>query len=324
MKSIRIVSSAKYMPERIVTNNDLGKVMDTNDEWIVSRTGIKERRIATTETTSSMCAKVCIKLLEQANIKATEIDLIIVATMTPDYLTPSVACIVQGAISAKNALAFDINAACTGFVYGLSVADKMMKSGSYKNIIVVGSEVLSKVIDWSDRATAVLFGDGAGGVLLTSSNEDFILSEDLHSDGSRGMSLTALNIPNNNPYSKNEPSTKYLNMVGRDIFDFAIKSVPISINKVLEKSNLTLDDIKLIIPHQANYRIVEMFAKKLKTNMHKFYTNMDKYGNTSAASIPIALSELIENKTLKLGSKEKIIITGFGGGLTWGTMLLSI
>ncbi|WP_250278318.1 beta-ketoacyl-ACP synthase III [[Clostridium] colinum] len=324
MFSSKIIGFESYLPENIITNDQLSNIVETSDEWIYTRTGISKRHISTKENTSDFAINVGKKLIEKNNISPEDIDIVIVATITPDYLTPSTACIVQGAIGAKNALAFDINVACSGFVYALSIADKFLKSGLYKNALVIGSETLSKIIDWTDRGTCVLFGDGAGGVLLTSNNDyNSILAEDLKADGMSWQAITGGKLNLNNPFTENkEENSFYLQMNGRDVFNFATKTVPKSINQVLEKANITLDDIKYIVPHQANLRIVEVVAKKLNVNLDKFYLNLQNYGNTSAASISIALAEMSKNNLLQKG--DKIIITGFGAGLTWASMLIQI
>ncbi|MGX7417642.1 beta-ketoacyl-ACP synthase III [Carnobacterium gallinarum] len=324
----RIVSTGSYVPKKQVSNEMLESLMDTSDEWIKTRTGIAQRHLsAETENTSVLCGKAAEKMLAKAGITASEIDLIIVATMTPDYLSPSTACLVQDYIGANQVMAFDISAACSGFVYALSVAEKMMKSGNFRYSLVLGGEVMSKVLDWQDRGTAVLFGDGAGGVLLKAepNEKGLILAEDIHSDGSRGMALTVGALPVVNPYQEPPASLEQqLEMEGRKIFDFAIRSVPKSIKQVVENAGLELEDIDFILPHQANYRIVEAIAKKLKLPMTKFKTNMDKYGNTSAASIGILFDELVASGELQLGSGQKVILTGFGGGLTWGSTLIQL
>lgn len=330
MFNSKIEGFQSYVPLNTVSNEMLEKLVDTSSEWICSRTGILERRITLGENTSNLATEVCNKLLKNANITASEIDLILVATITSDYMMPSTACIVQSNIGANNAVAFDINAACSGFVYALSVADKFIKSGTYKNALVVGSETLSKIVDWTDRGTCVLFGDGAGGVLLSSTTENIgILNEDIHSRGSSWKSLRGGFVPLVNPFLENQEKNKedckndyYLNMNGREVFNFATKTVPSSIQKLLDDAKISVDDIKYIVPHQANYRIIEVVAKKLNTTIDKFYLNLENYGNTSSASIPIALAEMKEKNLLHLG--DKIVLTGFGAGLTWGSMLITI
>lgn len=325
MFNSKIVAYDNCLANKTVTNDDLCKFIDTSDEWISSRTGIKERRISDDKNTSDLCIETGKKLLENANLAPEDIDLIIVATITPDYLTPSTACIVQGGLNCVNAVAFDINAACSGFVYALSVAGKFIKSGVYKNVMVFGAETISKIVDWSDRSTCVLFGDGAGGIIISRSEDDHncILAEDMHSDGSGWHSITGGAIPLKNTFVNAPEDINYaFDMNGREVFNFATRSVPKSIKLVLEKANLSLDDIKYIVPHQANTRIIEVVAKKLKVSLDKFYLNTDKFGNTSAASIPIALGEMKQKNLLQAG--DKIIITGFGGGLTWGSVLIEI
>ncbi|MBK0036233.1 MULTISPECIES: beta-ketoacyl-ACP synthase III [unclassified Enterococcus] len=315
----KITATASYVPEKIVTNDDLSNLMDTSDEWIHSRTGIKRRRVAVGENTSDLCIRVAQTLLQDTQLSAESLDFILVATITPDFNTPAVACQVQGAIGAVNAFAFDISAACAGFVYALSMAEKLIRTGAKKGL-VIGGEVLSKVLDWNDRSTAVLFGDGAGGLLLEASSEQHLLKESLKADGTRGMSLTSGFRTNENPFSQNAPAySACMQMIGREIFDFATRDVVASIN------DLTQDEaIDYFLLHQANSRILDKVARKLKQPREKFLQNMQDYGNTSAASIPLLLDEEIKRGTLSLGSGQKVVFSGFGGGLTWGTMLVTL
>jgi 3-oxoacyl-[acyl-carrier-protein] synthase-3 len=324
MYNSRIIACAGCCPNDVVTNDDLSKVVDTNDEWISSRTGIKERRISTGQTTSDICIGAGKKLLEKSGVNPLDIDLIIVATLTPDYATPNTACLVQGALGCDNALAFEVSAACSGFVYAMSIANKFVQSGAYKKALVFGAEILSKITDWNDRATCVLFGDGGGGVLIEATEENCgVLAEDLHSLGKDAMALTANDLkPVNLLHKPDEENKKYISMDGRAIFNFATKKVRHSIEEVLEKASLTIDDVKYIVPHQANYRIIEVLAKKLGAPVEKFYMNLEHYGNTSAGSIPLALGEMYDKGLLEKG--DKIIISGFGGGLTWGSMLIEL
>ncbi len=309
-----------YVPEKVVTNDDLSRIVDTSDEWITSRTGIKRRHLSTGENTSQFCINIGKKLLEKTGTAAEDIDIIIVATITPDYATPSVSCQVQTALGCVNAFAFDISAACSGFVYSLGIADKFIKSGQYKKALVFGAETLSKITDWTDRNTCVLFGDGGGGALLEPVEKGGIIAEDLHARGD-DVSLTGRHHVVENMVCKNvEKGHPYLIMDGRAIFNFATRVVPQSVNDILEKTGLTLEDIKYIVPHQANSRIIDIVARRLKTDIDKFYINVEEYGNTSAASIPIALSEMSAKGLLEKG--DRIIITGFGAGLTWGSMLI--
>lgn len=325
MFNSEIMCFESYAPANKVPNETLETLVDTTSEWISSRTGILERRISTGENTSDLATQVCNKLLDKSDIDALDIDLIIVATITPDYMTPSTACIVQSNIGADNAVAFDVNAACSGFVYALSVADKFIKSGTYKNAIVLGSETLSKIIDWSDRSTCVLFGDGAGGVIISATTENTgIISEDIHSRGSSWTSLKGGLVPIRSPFVKGSEDLGeyFLQMNGREVFNFATKTVPMSIQKLLDDAKLSIDDIAYIVPHQANSRIIEVVAKKLGTTIDKFYLNLEKYGNTSSASIPIVLAEMSKANLFNKG--DKIILTGFGAGLTWASMLVTI
>lgn len=322
----KVIGTGSYVPKKVVSNEMLESLMDTNDEWIKTRTGIEKRRISEEENTSVLCGKAAQNILDKTGVAAEEIDLIIVATMSPDYLSPSTACLVQDYLGAKQGMAFDISAACSGFIYALSVAEKMLRSGGFRYALVLGGEVMSKIINWEDRSTAVLFGDGAGGVLLErTEHEGSFLGEDIHADGSRGLALTTGSLAVQNPYSSQKKlDDVFLKMEGRAIFDFAIRSVPKSIRAVVEAADLSLSDITRIIPHQANARIIQAIAKKLKIPNEQFALNIADYGNTSAASIPILLDELVTAGELSLGNKEKIILTGFGGGLTWGSMLIQL
>lgn len=319
-KYTKITYTSRFVPENVVTNHQLSQLMDTSDEWIRTRTGIKQRHIVTEETTSDLCSKVAAQLLEKSSKAASEIDFILVATITPDFGMPSVACQVQGAIQASNAFAFDISAACSGFVYALSMADKLIQSGKYQTGIVIGGETLSKVLDWNDRSTAVLFGDGAAGVLVEATETQHVIDEKLQSDGVRWSSLTSGYGQNKSPFFKKEDEqSSYLQMDGRSIFDFAIKDVSKNILSLVDDST-----VDFLLLHQANVRIIDKIAKKTKIYREKFLTNMDHYGNTSAASIPILLDEAVEAGTLVIGSNQRVVLTGFGGGLTWGSILLTL
>ena len=275
------------------------------------------------DNTSDLASKTAWEIIKKGGIDPTDIDLIIVATVSPDCMSPSTACTVQAAIGAVNAVAFDISAACSGFVFALSTADKFIKSGTYKNALIIASEVLSKHINWSDRSTCVLFGDGAAGAYIERSETPGIIAEDIGCDGTKGKSLggarnTAANVFN----GLEKFDDPYIYMDGKVIFDFATRQVPKSVNKLLEKANLMPEDIKYVLPHQANERIVKVISRKVKIPMEKFYLNIAEYGNTSAASIPIALNEMYEKGILSEG--DKLLITGFGGGLTWCSMVVEI
>lgn len=321
MYNVKIENTGRYVPDNIVTNEDISKIVDTNDKWIRERTGIKERRISKGENTSHMAVKSAKDVLRKSSIKADELDLIIVATCTPDCFVPSTACIVQDAIGATKATCFDISAACTGFMYALSVASQFIKSGQSKNALVIGAETLSKMINWEDRGTCVLFADGAGAAILTRSEEVGLISQYTCSDGTGGKFLKCDALPVENPYvSEKTEFLDKLSMEGREVFKFAVNAMIDSVHKVLEKTDYTIEDIDYIVPHQANIRIIEYVAKKLKVSQDKFYINLHRYGNTSGASIPIALDEMNEKNMLKKG--DKIILVGFGGGLTFGAHLI--
>lgn len=324
MKYAKISQVAHYAPNQIVTNDDLAKIMDTSDEWISSRTGIKKRHISYDESTSDLATKVAKCLLDKADLSADEIDFIIVATITPDSLMPSTAARVQANIGAVNAFAYDLAAACSGFIFALATAEKLISSGAYQKGLVIGSETLSKVVDWSDRGTAVLFGDGAGGVLLESTSSRHFLAESQKTDGSRGDNLTSCLIGLSSPFAERAEDKKYLTMDGRAIFDFAIRDVAQSINETIEASPLDIDEIDYFLFHQANERILNKMAKKIGVSRDKIPANMMEYGNTSAASVPILLSECVEQGLVKLDGSQKILLSGFGGGLTWGTLIVTI
>lgn len=318
--SIRIVGTGSFLPETVATNDYLASIMDTSDEWISSRTGIKERRLVKEETTAFMSAKAAERALENAGIAAEEIDLIIVGTITGDYITPSTACEVQAAIGAVNAAAFDLNAACSGFLFGVSTAYAYMKSGIYKNAIVIGAETLSKIVDWNDRSTCVLFGDGAGAVVLTLSEDEKgagIIGFDQGTDGSKGMVLAGRSRKNNNPFVKNSTEPEYVHMDGQEVYKFAVTTVPESIHRVLDKTGERVEDIKYFLLHQANIRILQSVSKRLGVSMDKFPISLDHCGNISAASVPILLDEVNRKGMLQKG--DRLVMSGFGGGLTWGT-----
>ncbi len=298
-----------YVPPRVITNHDLEKILDTSDEWITTRTGIKERRIADEwEKASDLAFPAAKEAIENAGLTPKDIDCVIVATSTPDMTFPSTACFLSDKLGCPKPMAFDISAACSGFIYALTIANSFIKSGQFENILVVGAEVFSKIIDWNDRSTAVIFGDGAGAVVVSKSEgESDILAAKMKSDGSHWGSLFC-------------PVGEKLKMRGRETFKLAIKSMETASKKVLEKANLTLDDIKLVIPHQANIRIIKALAERLNLPEEKVFSNIHKYGNTSAASIPIAMYEAWKEKKISKG--DYILLTAFGGGLTWGSIVL--
>lgn len=322
MYSVKITSSGSYAPSKVVTNDDLSSIVETSDEWIRTRSGIRERRISTGENTSQIAAKAALDALKSANLSSLDIDLLLVATTTPDSFTPSTACLVQNLIGAKNAVAFDISAACSGFIFALNTATKFLKCGEGKRALIIGAEVLSKIMNWEDRSTCVLFGDAAGAVVIESCEDDEgIIATNFGSDGTLGHNLTTGFFNVKNPYVEDYvEDEQYIKMNGREVFKFAVKVIPTSIETLLSKANTSIDEIKYIIPHQANLRIVEAAAKKLNLPMEKFYINLDKYGNTSAATIPVALDEMNKKGLLQKG--DKIVLVGFGGGLTWGSILI--
>jgi 3-oxoacyl-[acyl-carrier-protein] synthase III len=302
-----IIGIGRYIPEKVVTNYDLEKIMDTSDEWIRTRTGIEERRIASDDMkTSDLGARAALEAIEDAKISPEEIDMIIVATATPDQSFPSVACVLQERLGAKRAAALDISAACSGFIYAMATAEQFIQTGAYKKILVVGAEKLSKITDWNDRSTGVLFGDGAGAVVLGEVSDDRgILSFELGADGSGGKHL----------YEKG-----HIVMNGREVFKFAVRQMGESSINVLEKAGLTKEDVDFLIPHQANIRIMEAARQRLELPEEKMSKTIHKYGNTSAASIPISLYE--EVKAGKIKDGDLIVMVGFGGGLTWGAIAL--
>jgi len=308
------------VPEKILTNGDLEKILDTNDKWIVERTGIRERHIAREgQTTSSLAVEAAWKALSVAKIKPTEIDLIICATSTPEYLFPATACLIQDRIGATKAGAFDLSAACTGFIYALNMAAQAIRSGSLKVVLVLGAETLSRFVDWTDRNTCILFGDGAGALLLQASDvPGGVISTVMHSDGSGADLLVVPAGGSKNPATEAtiRAGLHYIQMDGREVFRFATRVMAQATREVLTSAGILIEDVKWIIPHQANLRIIEAAARGLKLPLEKFVINLDRYGNTSTASIPIAICEAIKDGRLQKG--DKFVLVGFGAGLTWG------
>ena len=318
MNNSIICGLGHYVPKLSVSNDDLAKFIDTSDEWIHSRTGISNRYIAADETSFELAAKAGALALENAGVKAESLDLIIVATFSGEYATPSMACLVQRELGADQAMCFDVSAACSGFVYALDVADQFLKTGKYTNALVIGSEKLSQILNWDDRGTCVLFGDGAGAAVLQASEEVGIIDTINKSIGKDFECLYAKNTINTTPYYEGSDEHNLV-MNGQEVFQFACTKVPESLKLLMARHELTESDIDWFVLHQANSRIIIKIAKRLKIDMTKFYMNMDKYGNTSAASIPIALSEMAEQGMLK---GKKVIIAGFGAGLTYGCSLI--
>ena len=323
MKNVGILGTGSFVPDKKLTNFDLEKVMETSDEWIKSRTGISERRISDEGTaTSDLATQAALNAIKCANLSPEDIDLIIVATVTPDMAFPSTACIVQANIGAKNAAAFDLEAACSGFIYGLTIGKSLIQSNMYKHILVIGAETLSKIIDYTDRGTAILFGDGAGAAILGEVEDGGILSTHIGADGVSGEYLTLPAGGSRKPASVETVNDRlhYVKMSGNDVFKFAVRVMEESSTKAVELAGLNLEDVDYLVPHQANIRIITASAKRLKLSMDKVYVNIDKYGNMSAASIPVALDEAYRNNKIKKG--DNIVMVGFGGGLTWGSSLI--
>ena len=314
----RIIGTGSAVPEQIVTNEDLSKIVETSDEWISSRSGIKERRVAK-ENTTSLAILAGKRALENAGIASEEIEVIIVATCTPDYFFPNTACQVQEAIGAKNAVAFDLSAACSGFLFALSTAQAYIKGGIYQKALIIGAETMSKMIDWSDRSTCVLFGDGAGAAVV-SAEETGVLELVQKSNGAGKGVLSCKARETRNLLNHESETKEYLYMEGQPVFKFAVKTVPECVEEVLKKAEVKKEEIRYYILHQANSRIIQSVAKRLKEPEEKFPMNLSLYGNTSAASIPILLDEMNRNGMLNRG--DKLVLSGFGAGLTWGAVLL--
>lgn len=317
----RIAGTGSYLPEKVLTNDDLAKFIDTSDEWIAARTGIRERHVAAEgETTSDLAFHASVRALEAAGVDARDLDLIVVGTTTPDLIFPSTACLLQHRLGAGGCAAFDVNAACSGFVYALTVADKFIRSGAAKTVLVVGAETLTRMLDWSDRSTCVLFGDGAGAVVLKADTETGILSTHMHADGGKKELLW-------NPvgvsvgFKPDEPNAgvKVL-MTGNEVFKHAVKALDSVVEETLEANGLDRHDIDWLIPHQANLRIIEATAKRLDMPMDRVIVTVDKHGNTSSGSVPLALDEAVRSGRVQRG--QLVLLEAFGGGFTWGSALL--
>jgi len=318
----KIIGTGGYLPEKTLTNADLENMVETSDEWIVARTGIKERHIAAEgETTCDMAFEASRKALESAGISHSDIDLIIVATTTPDLIFPSTACLLQEKLGIHGSPAFDIQAVCTGFVYALAVADKFIKSGSSKCALVVGSETISRIIDWTDRGTSILFGDGAGAVIIKASDEPGIISTHIHSDG---QFKSLLHVPTgvSKNYQDVIEGNAYVEMKGNEVFRMAVNTLGRIVDETLEHNNMKKSDIDWLVPHQANIRIINATAKKLGMSLDNVVVTVDRHGNTSAASVPLALDEAVRDGRIKTG--ETVMLEAFGGGFTWGSVLLKM
>ncbi len=322
MPNAHITGWGMAVPETVMTNDDLAKFVDTNDAWIRERTGIRERRIAqATDFTSTLAVDASIKALKVANVRPTDIDLIICSTSTPEYMFPATACLIQDQLGATKAGAFDLLAACSGFIYAMNMGAQAIRSGSIKTALIIGSETLSRFVNWKDRNTCILFGDGAGAFVLQASEKPGgVLSAVMHSDGSGGDLLTLPAGGSRNPISETtfQDGKHYIHMDGKEVFRFATRVMASATQEALDAAGLKVEDIRWVIPHQANVRIIEAAARGLKLPMDRFVVNLDRYGNTSTASIPIAMVEAIEKGQIKSG--DKFVMVGFGAGLTWGAL----
>ncbi len=320
MNYSRITGTGGYLPDKVVTNADLEKIVETSDEWIVSRTGIRERHIAGEgETTCDLSEQAAIRAISAAGIDRSEIDLIIVGTTTADRVFPSTACLLQERLGVRGCPAFDVQAVCTGFVYAISIADKFIRTGSARCALVVGAETLSRILDWTDRSTCVLFGDGAGAVVLQSSEEPGVISSHIHADGHYKELLT---VPAgiSQGYDKLRNNQAFVQMRGNDVFKVAVNTLGRIVDETLEANGLQKSDIQWLVPHQANIRIISATAKKLGMPMDQVVVTVDRHGNTSAASIPLALDEAVRDGRICRGNI--VLMEAFGGGFTWGSVLL--
>ncbi len=320
MKYSRIIGTGSYLPEKILSNHDLEKIMDTSDSWIRERTGISKRHIAAgDETTCDLAEIAATRAMEAAGKTPRQIDLIVFATTTPDRIFPSTACLLQQRLDIHGTAAFDIQAVCTGFIYALGVADNFIKCGAAKCALVVGAETLSRIVNWNDRGTAILFGDGAGAVVLEASDEPGILSTHLHADGSYEHLLT---VPSgiSQGYEHVQAGEAYIQMQGNEVFKMAVNTLGRIVDETLAANNMSKSDVNWLIPHQANIRIIQATAKKLKMNMDHVVVTVDEHGNTSAASVPLALDTAIRDGRIQRG--EVLLLEAFGGGFTWGSALV--
>lgn len=320
MKYSRITGTGSYLPEKIVTNADLERLVDTSDEWIVTRTGVRERRVAAEgENTVDLAEHAACRAIEAAGINMSDIDLIVLATTTPDQVFPATACLLQKRLDIHGCPAFDVQAVCTGFVYALDVADKFIRTGSAKCALVVGAETFSRIIDWSDRTTCVLFGDGGGAVIVQAADAPGILSSHLHADG-QYTSLLEVPAGVSQGYDKVRNGQAYVRMGGSEVFKVAVNTLGQIVDETLQANNMQKSDITWLVPHQANIRIIAATARKLGMSMDNVVVTVDRHGNTSAASIPLALDEAVRDGRIKRG--DTVLMEAFGGGFTWGSVLL--
>jgi len=320
MTYARIAGTGSYLPQKILTNHDLEKMVDTSDQWIVERTGIRERHIAADdETCCDMAEKAARRALDAAGLAATDLDLIIVATTTPDQIFPSTACLLQDRLGIHGCAAFDVQAVCTGFIYALGIADKFIRSGTTRHALIVGSETLSRIINWKDRGTCVLFGDGAGAVVLSRDDKPGILSSHLHADG-QYKDLLAVPAGISKGYDKVKQGEAYVHMSGSEVFKVAVTTLGRIVDETLEANRMQKSDIDWLVPHQANVRIIAATAKKLGMPMERVVLTVERHGNTSAASIPLAFDEAVRDGRIRRGNV--VLMEAFGGGFTWGSVLL--
>lgn len=317
----RIAGTGSYLPEKVLTNDDLSKIVETSDEWIASRTGIRQRHVAAEgETTGDLAFHAAVRALEAAGVQASELDLIVLGTTTPDIIFPSTACLVQHRLGANGCPAFDVNAACSGFIYALAVADKFIQSGTVKTALVIGAETLTRMLDWTDRSTCVLFGDGAGAVVLKAGSEAGILSTHLHADGGKKELLyNPVGVSVGFKPEEHNAGVKVM-MTGNDVFKHAVKALDAVVEETLEANGLDRSQIDWLIPHQANLRIIELTARRLEMPMERVIVTVDKHGNTSSGSVPLALDEAVRSGRVQRG--QLVLLEAFGGGFTWGSALL--
>ncbi|MEE8380181.1 MAG: beta-ketoacyl-ACP synthase III [Gammaproteobacteria bacterium] len=320
MNYSRIIGTGGYLPEKVMTNHDLEKMVDTSDQWITDRTGIKKRHIAAeNETTCDLAEHAARQAIDAAGVDIADIDLIIIATTTPDRVFPSTACLLQERLGIHGCAAFDIQAVCTGFVYALGIADKFIRSGSHRCALVIGAETLSRIIDWTDRGTCILFGDGAGAVVLSASEEPGILSTHLHADGAYKDLLSTTGGVSEG-FTNDIDGSVHITMQGNEVFKMAVNTLGRIVDETLAANNMQKSDIDWLVPHQANIRIINATAKKLKMSMDHVVVTVQEHGNTSAASVPMALNEAVRDGRIKKG--ETILLEAFGGGFTWGSALI--
>jgi 3-oxoacyl-[acyl-carrier-protein] synthase-3 len=322
MTNTKILGTGSYVPKNTLTNNDLKAFVETNDEWIYSRTGIRERHMVTDEYTLDLAYNASLKAIEDANIDKSEIDIIIVATVTPDFAFPAVSNLLQARLGIEGITAFDINAACSGFLYAMQIADKMIKSGAFNTALIIGAETLTRLTNWRDRNTCVLFGDGAGAMVIGKSAKNHIQDIITGSQGDTEMLLYCKNPELKDPQINAVSEQDHIHMKGREVFKFATRIMPKTVKDLLTRNNIGIDDLNCIVAHQANMRIIDKSARNLGVDMSKMYVNINKYGNTSSASVPIAIDEAIKTNFLKKG--DLFITVAFGGGLTWAGALIEL